>query len=553
MYRKKHSKAIHFMLDSLPPGTAPATDIVSVKVFINGTTLSGEVAVSEITVSKQFNKIASAQVVFIDGSASDRDFPLSNDDNYKPGNSIQIQLGYHGDVSTVFEGVIVKHAVKIKSTGASRLIIDAKDKAIALTGARKSAYFIDKTDSDVIEQLASALSPDIESTSLSHKQLIQYDATDWDFLVTRAEANSMLVLTDDGTLIVKKPDTSSTPVLTATYGDNIWDFDAEMDARRQAVSVMSTSWDYTQQQIEQSDTGEANFTETGNLSSDDLATVLGAKINLIHPGHLTQEQLQSWSDAYAMRNHLSKAAGRLRVTGNAGVKPGAMLTLAGVGDRFNGDVFVTGVLHHYDGSWYSNIQFGWNEDWFFKKEDVINNPASGLLPGILGLQIGVVADLDDPEGQYRVKLIIPTITSGNEGLWARVATLDAGANRGVYFRPQTGDEVIVGFLNDDPNEPIILGYLHSKDNKAAPVPEQSGQYGFVTLEKLKLIFDDTNKRLTISVPAASGEKSLVINNDSGAFEMKDENQNTISMDTSGITIQAGTGNVTIKGTMVMIN
>ncbi|PZF73389.1 type VI secretion system tip protein VgrG [Taibaiella soli] len=543
------------MLDSLPPGTAPATDVVSAKVFINETELSGEVLVAEISVSKQFNKIASAQVVFMDGSAADRDFPLSDDDTYKPGNLIRIQLGYHGDVTTVFEGVIVKHAIKIKPNGASRLIIDAKDKAIALTGARKSAYYTDKTDSDVITQLAGALTPDVESTTMSHKQLIQYDVTDWDFLVTRAEANSMLVLTDDGKLIVKKPDTSSTAVLVATYGDNIWDFDAEMDARRQVVSVMSTSWDYTQQQIEQSDKGQANFTETGNLSSDDLASVLGAEVNLIHPGHLTQEQLQNWSDAYAMRNHLSKAVGRMRVNGNSDVKPGTMVTLAGVGDRFNGAVFVTGVLHHFDGSWYSNIQFGWNEELFVKKEDVMNKPASGLLPGIYGLQIGVVLDLDDPEGQYRVKLTVPTITSGNDGFWARVATLDAGASRGVYFRPQIGDEVIVGFLNDDPNEPIILGYLHSKDNKASPLPEQEGQlqYGFVTQEGLKLVFDDTNKRLSMTVPTASGEKSIVINNDSGAFEMKDENQNTITMDASGITIQAGAGNVTIKGVTVMIN
>jgi len=543
------------MLDSLPPGTAPATDVVSAKVFINETELSGEVAVAEITVSKQFNKIASAQVVFMDGAASDRDFPLSADDTYKPGNTIRIQLGYHGDLTTVFEGVIVKHAIKIKPNGASRLIIDAKDKAIALTGARKSAYFIDKTDSDVITQLAGSLTPDIESTSMSHKQLIQYDATDWDFLVTRAEANSMLVLTDDGKLVVKKPDTSATAVLVATYGDNIWDFDAEMDARRQVVSVMSTSWDYTQQQIEQSDKGSANFTETGNISSDDLATVLNAEVNLIHPGHLTQEQLQSWSDAYAMRNHLSKAVGRMRVNGNSDVKPGTVVTLAGVGDRFNGDVFVTGVLHHYDGSWFSNIQFGWNEELFVKKEDVMNKPASGLLPGISGLQIGIVADLDDPEGQYRVKLTVPIITSGNDGFWARVATLDAGASRGVYFRPQVGDEVIVGFLNDDPNEPVILGYLHSKDNKTSPLPEQDGQlqYGFVTKEGLKLVFDDSNKRLTMKVPTGSGEKSLIINNDSGAFEMKDENQNTITMDASGITIQSGAGNVTIKGVTVMIN
>jgi uncharacterized protein involved in type VI secretion and phage assembly len=187
----------------------------------------------------------------------------------------------------------------------------------------------------------------------------------------------------------------------------------------------------------------------------------------------------------------------------------------------------------------------------------MDKPAAGLLPGVNGLQIGTVVDLDDKEGggQYRVKVHIPSITGSNEGIWARVATLDAGANRGVYFRPQVSDEVVLGFLNDDPREPVIVGYLHSKSNKQSPLPEQDGllQYGFVTKEGIKLIFDDTNKRMTLRVPAGSGEKLLTINNDSSAIELKDDHQNTIKMDSSGITIQAGSGNVVIKGTQVKIN
>ena len=97
--------------------------------------------------------------------------------------------------------------------------------------------------------------------------------------------------------------------------------------------------------------------------------------------------------------------------------------------------------------------------------------------------------------------------------------------------------------------------LHSKDSKKSPLPETEGslEFGFVTKEKLKLIFDDTNKKLTLSVPAGSDKKSIIIN-DNGAIELKDENMNSIKMDSAGITIEAGAGkNVTIKGTMVNIN
>jgi len=544
-------------LDSLIPGTEPPTDVVSYKVFINGEELTAEIKLTSVTVNKTFNRIAFARLLFLDGSVAQRDFPLSNDDKFKPGGSITIQLGYHSDVSTVFDGLIVKHAVKVKQSGASLLLIEAKDKAVKLIMSRKSVYHINKTDSEVIENLAGEMDKEIDSTSFSHKQLVQFEATDWDFIITRAEANGMFVLTDDGKLIVKQPSSSVNIALTATYGQDIVEFEAELDARKQSKTIKSLSWDYSQQQVETSDEGSADFSENGNISSNDLGNVLGGEVQLTHIGHLTTEQLQTWSDAYVMRKHLLKCAGRVRIHGKASVKPGMMVTLAGVGDRFNGNVFVTGVLHLYDGTWFTDIQFGWSDDWFYKKEDVMNKPAGGLLPGINGLQIGVVLQVDDNEdgGQYRVKIYIPTITSGNEGIWARVATLDAGDNRGAYFRPQAGDEVVLGFLNDDPREPVILGYLHSKDSKQSPLPEQDGmlQYGFVTKEKNKLIFDDTNKRITLSVNAAAGEKTIILNNEAGAIEIKDENQNTIKMDASGITIQSGMGNVIIKGLQVMIN
>ena len=37
---------------------------------------------------------------------------------------------------------------------------------------------------------------------------------------------------------------------------------------------------------------------------------------------------------------------------------------------------------------------------------------------------------------------------------------DAGENRGSFWRPEIGDEVVLGFLNSDPRDAIILGMLN---------------------------------------------------------------------------------------------
>ncbi|MBO9618705.1 MAG: type VI secretion system tip protein VgrG [Niabella sp.] len=543
-------------LASIPPGTQSATDVVTCKVFINGTPLSNEVLLQQLSITKTFNKIAAAKIVFLDGSVAERNFSLSNDDRFKPGNTIKVQLGYLGDADTVFEGVIIKHGIRIRQQGASVLVIEAKDKAVKLTMARKSAYHLNKTDTDIIRDLLTDYDNDVDTTTVQYDQLVQFDATDWDFILTRAEANGMFAFTDNGKVLVKQPANMRAPVLKATYGDNIRDFEAEMDVRRQLQQVTSQSWDFAKQQVVISDPGNAAFSENGNISSDDLGMVLGAEVQLSHTGNLAADELQAWSNAYALRNHLLKIAGRVSIQGQALVKPGDLITLDGVGDRFNGNVFVTGVLQQYEGAWQTDIQFGWREDWFYKKEDVMDKPASGLLPGINGLQIGVVKDIEDPQSneyQYRIRVQVPVINSDDDGIWARVATLDAGAGRGVYFRPQVGDEVVVGFLNDDPREAIILGCLHSNDQKKSPLPETTGkeQYGIVTNEKMKLIFDDSDKKIMIVATTGSGEKSIVMN-DNGAFELKDEYENHIKMDTTGITIQSN-GKVVIKGVQVLIN
>ena len=101
-----------------------------------------------------------------------------------------------------------------------------------------------------------------------------------------------------------------------------------------------------------------------------------------------------------------------------------------------------------------------------------------MLPAIGGLQIGVVSQLqDDPDGEDRILVQIPIIDNQEQGIWCRVSSLDAGDSRGAYFRPEIGDEVIVGFINEDPNDAVVLGMLHSSA-KPAPITA-SDSYNFV--------------------------------------------------------------------------
>ena len=124
----------------------------------------------------------------------------------------------------------------------------------------------------------------------------------------------------------------------------------------------------------------------------------------------------------------------------------------------------------------------------------------------------------------------------DEGIWARIATLDAGKGRGTFFRPEIDDEVVIGFLNEDPRYPIVLGMCHSSA-KPAPEPAKDDNHhkGYVSREKLKLSFDDEKKIIGMETPAGN---KLVLSEDAKGITLEDQNGNKITLDDKGIKIES---------------
>lgn len=68
-------------------------------------------------------------------------------------------------------------------------------------------------------------------------------------------------------------------------------------------------------------------------------------------------------------------------------------------------------------------------------------------------QIGLIEDSSEDEDRVTVK--VPSIDSESEGLWARIATLDGGEERGGFFTPEVADESLVDFIEGDPDRPFF--------------------------------------------------------------------------------------------------
>lgn len=517
--------------------------VVRLTIFSNGTQLDDSIAIVSVTVSKTIKKIPTARIVFLDGDMPNRDFPVSNTDDFKPGSEIKINAGYDENEETIFQGVIVKHSIKITEDNYARLVIECRDKAVGMTIGRKNANYVDSKDSDIITKLIgnhSGLSSDVDATTTSFKEIVQYYCTDWDFLISRAEVNGLLVIVEDGKVMAKAPDTGATPQLKVTYGEDLIEFDAEMDARTQLTAVKGVSWDLkTQAVVESKEVSSQTLNEQGDLNSTELAKVFSPKsLRLQTSAPMEKTALEKWADGQQLKAGLARIQGRMKFQGSPKAKVGTLIELEGVGNRFNGKVFVSAVNHDIsNGNWTTEVEFGMSPDWFAEKRDLVAPSTSGLLPGVEGLQIGVVKKLDeDPEGQHKIQVSVPVLQAETEGVWARLANFYASEGIGTFFIPEIGDEVVMGYVNSDPSHPVILGSLYSSKRKPPySLTAENFIKAIVTKSELKLEFDDEKKIITLITP---GENKIVISDEDKSIVLQDQNNNKVELSPDGILLDS---------------
>jgi len=173
-----------------------------------------------------------------------------------------------------------------------------------------------------------------------------------------------------------------------------------------------------------------------------------------------------------------------------------------------------------------------------------------------------VSDIADPDKQGRIKVILPWSPdeSGERyEAWARVATLFAGNNRGSWFMPDAGDEVLVIFEGGDPSRPCVVGGLWngqdappaSADSRNTKKLIRSRNGVIITIED-----QDGQEKLKLETP---GGCSVTLKDGPGSIEVQDSNGNSVKLETSGITINASArvvvnaSQVEVSAGMVTVN
>lgn len=82
-----------------------------------------------------------------------------------------------------------------------------------------------------------------------------------------------------------------------------------------------------------------------------------------------------------------------------------------------------------------------------------------------GVIVGTVRDVNDPNGEGRIRVEFTWLGGNSQSYWAAIAAPMAGGGRGAFFMPEVDDEVLVAFDRGDVNSPYILGFLWNGRDK----------------------------------------------------------------------------------------
>lgn len=154
------------------------------------------------------------------------------------------------------------------------------------------------------------------------------------------------------------------------------------------------------------------------------------------------------------------------------------------------------------------------------------------MKAINGVVIGLVINVDP--ATPALMLSFPWMSPAQNSNWAPIATLMAGNNRGSFYMPELGDEVLVAFEHGNFDHPFVVGFLWNGVDKP-PANQQ----------ELRLIRSKNGHEIALYDPTPAG-------GDQGYVKISDAHGNVIKL-ANGVLSITGVGTLQITAPAVTIN
>ncbi|MEL7145251.1 MAG: type VI secretion system tip protein VgrG [Bacteroidota bacterium] len=537
--------------------------------------LKGAYSLLNCAVSNSLNKLPRAVITLLEMDANSSEFMITTANDLKVGCVLVIKVSYLDKApAKLITGVIEKQTLQSDYAGTT-VSLELRHPAVRMTRQLNTRVFPPKSTEfsavkglltdwgkDAVKPKIAAATPDLPKVPFDN--LVQFESTDWDFICWRAAVNGRLVSIGKNSMIEVILPALGAPSLTLSSDeDQILEYEITTDGTAYADSATSITQDVKPAKtvVKKKVLKSSKMSDRSAIAPTLGDVSGGAKIDYFQSIPGEDKEANTYTEAMLLRSDLSVLQGRVSLIGDsrhAALFPGQTINLKKLGNLVNAEVIVSAISHRMgDAGWIVDIHFGVDKTLFQHQRQLTPNPALGLLPPVSGLQLAEVVDTKEaPDEDARILVQILNQNEPKIGaksavkttFLARLLSLYAGEKRGAWFRPEKGDLVLLGFLNDDPRQPIILGSLY-RSKKSIPELLKSDPKnmlkGLLFDEEMGITCDSVKKVITLSTQVKGKLQSIILDHGEGegSVTIDHAGKHTIKITNEGIDIKTS-GNIT---------
>lgn len=484
----------------------------------------------------------------------------------------------------LFTGEVTGVELDHDTTG-TYTVIRAFSKAHRLQRGRKVVAYRNMKTADIVRKVAASAGlacGKVEAAPVTYQQITQPNVSDWEFLQYLAGESGATVRVDDKGLLQftkPKPASSAPPPSTRAarhpmvleYGDNLLALRAVLTGADGSDDVEVRGWNVdTKTRLVAREPSVRSRTVTPGMNPSVAAGAFGPKARSTIADTPYRTQAETTAAAGAVAASVSAGFGEIEAVavGNPQLRAGEPVTLANVGPAFSGRYTATAAHHVIEpnGGYRTTVIVSASPDRSLAGLTSGGNaPSRG--PRMPGLAIGVVTDIREGRAQRGwVRLKFPWLDDTYVTDWVRTVQWGGNGGGGV-FSPEVNDEVLVGFEQGLLDRPYVLGGLYNGIDRPSPhdvplVDKTSGK-----VNRRSLVSRSGNRLELLDAPRgpsgvrlASGNKRLeaVLDEKRNEIALRVFAPGTtrvvssVTLSPTGIVLDAGTGDVEVKGKSVTI-
>jgi phage protein D/phage baseplate assembly protein gpV len=479
------------------------------------------------------------------------------------GKSVEIAMGYGGDLRPMMLGEITAVSPSFPASGAPTLAITGYDRSQRLRHNSPDRYtFKNMNDSLIAAQIATEndLIPIVDPAPTSPQPSLQQVGSDWALLEKLAARNFFQVYVRWNKLYFQLP-RPQTKLVALEWGKNLSSFSPRLSTAGMVGIQVIRGYDTELAQaivasipVVSLDTDLDNIVE--RLGSDFVQRLAKLGRRVVRGHHPT-----SFMDATVLAQSLLKQLleglyeGSGSCIGMPELRAGEQIEILGLGKRFSGRYRLYKVTHTINsGGYQTSFEISQRQNLGLlgslrsKLEDGMEQ---GGRQRYSGITIGKVMPTKDSKQPGKVQVNLPELSDGNLSAWATVATPMAGADgSGMYFLPKPDEQVMVGFEGGDIDRPYILGSLWSATNRPEEA-QQGAEHSMIrTRSGMRIMFDETKDKETLTIAHPNG--STIIMEHDGTVRVEVKETKNIELKTQGDIKLTAAGDIELNAANVKV-